>query len=132
MNPATMNLEEYRCRKCGRVFYIDATERRPLDLDFGCPYGCGDNGERERDIVAEIKKTADGRVNDFAAIRDYRIVLWLLPGEFELSTGRSPEDQAEFDAWAARVEDSLLNGYVDWDTLYRCAFDAIENGGDEP
>jgi len=59
--PATLNLEEYRCRKCGRVFYIDATQHHPLDLDFGCPYGCDDNGERERDMVAEIRETADGR-----------------------------------------------------------------------
>ena len=61
----TLNLEEYRCRKCRRVFYIDATERSTLDLDFGCPYGCDDNGERERDIMAETRETADGRVNDF-------------------------------------------------------------------
>ena len=44
MNEATLNLKEYRCRKCGRGFYVDEGERRDLDLDFGCPYGCDDNG----------------------------------------------------------------------------------------
>ena len=132
MNRATLNLEEYRCTKCGRVFYIDAVQRHPLDLDFGCPYGCDDSGEHERDIVAQIQETTDGRVRDFAPIGDYRIILWLLPGEFELSMGRSPRDQVEFDAWAGHVEDGLLNGYVDWETLYKCAYDALENGGEEP
>jgi len=54
MNPAT--LEEYRCRKCGRVFYIDAAERSDLDLDFGCPYGCDDNGRYIRQIRAEVTR----------------------------------------------------------------------------
>jgi hypothetical protein len=29
--------------------------RSPLDLDFGCPYGCDDNGRHIRDIRTEIK-----------------------------------------------------------------------------
>jgi hypothetical protein len=132
MSSANLNLEEYRCRKYNRVFYVDATQPHALDLDFGCPYGCDDNGERERDIVAEIKETADGRVNHFSRLRDYQIVLRLLPGAFELSTGRSPHDQAEFDAWAAQVEDGLLNGQIDWNTLYRCAFETVENTDDDP
>ena len=47
---ATLNLEQYRCRRCGRLFYINAMDRRDLDLDFGCPYGCDDNGRHVRDI----------------------------------------------------------------------------------
>jgi len=51
MNNVT--LEEYRCRKCGRVFYINAAERSNLDLDFGCPYGCDDNGRYVGAVRAE-------------------------------------------------------------------------------
>ena len=86
MNQVT--LEEYRCRRCGRAFYIDAAERSDLDLDFGCPHSCDDGSERMRNIVAEVKETADGRVNDFR-IKDCQIVLLLSPEEFELSMGRT-------------------------------------------
>ena len=128
----TLNLEEYRCRKCKRLFYIDATERNSLDLDFGCPYGCDDNGERERDIVAEIRETADGRVNDFRRIRDYRVTFSFLPTEFETFMGRSPQDQREFDAWACLVEEGLIDGSVDWKTLFQCACDSMRYlGGEE-
>ena len=41
-----------------------------------------------RNIVAEVKETADGRVNDFR-IKDCHIVLLLSPEEFELSMGRT-------------------------------------------
>ena len=54
MNEATLNLDKYRCRKCGRLFYIDAVERSDLDLDFGCPYGCDDNGRHMGKVRAEI------------------------------------------------------------------------------
>ena len=53
MNDATLNLEAYRCRKCGRAFYIDGRERSDLDLDFGCPYGCDDNGRHIGAVRAE-------------------------------------------------------------------------------
>jgi len=54
MNQVT--LEQYRCRKCGRVFYINGMERSNLDLDFGCPYGCDDNGRYIRQIRAEVTR----------------------------------------------------------------------------
>jgi hypothetical protein len=65
----TLNLEEYRCRKCRRLLYINAVEHSSLNIDFSCPYGCDDNGEHARDIVAQIKEEADGRVNDFQTIK---------------------------------------------------------------
>jgi len=37
-------LDQYKCRKCGRFFYVDENKRTEYDLDFGCPYGCDDNG----------------------------------------------------------------------------------------
>ncbi|MFC1636535.1 hypothetical protein ACFL5Z_17020 [Planctomycetota bacterium] len=131
MNQEILNLEEYRCRQCSRLFYINAVQRTSLDIDFGCPYGCDDNGERARDIVAQIKEEADGRVNDFQTIKDYKVTLSFLPGEFELSMGRSPRDQNEFDVWARLAEKGLLNGHVDWDILYECACDAMLDCGDE-
>jgi len=127
MNQAT--LEEYRCRKCGRLFYIDGMDRHPLNMDFGCPHGCDDGSERMRDIVAEIKETADGRVNDFH-IRDYQIVLLLSPEEFELSMGRMPEDQEEFDRWAFFVEKGLLEGNIDWDNIRECTREAMLTAGE--
>ena len=127
----TLNLEEYQCIRCHRLFYINAVERSSLDIDFGCPYGCDDAGERGRDIVAHIKEEADGRVNDFQTIKDYHVTLSFLPGEFEMSMGRSPQSQDEFDAWATLVEKGLLNGHIDWDILYQCACEALEHPGDE-
>ena len=124
-----LTLEEYRCRKCGRLFFINAMDRHPLNMDFGCPHGCDDGSERMRDIVAEIKETADGRVNDFSGIRDHQVVLSLSPAEFERSVGRAPEDQGEFDAWATRAED-MLNVSIDWNTLCQCAYEAIQTADD--
>ena len=56
----TLHLEQYRCLRCGRLFYIDAMDRRDLDLDFGCPYGCDDNGRQVGDIRAEVKGVTEG------------------------------------------------------------------------
>jgi len=58
----TLNLEQYRCLRCGRLFYINAMDRSDLDLDFGCPYGCDDSGRHVRDIKADMKDRADGGV----------------------------------------------------------------------
>ena len=55
MNQATLKLPEYQGTKCGRLFYINALDRRDLDLDFGCPYGCDDNGRHIGDIRTEVK-----------------------------------------------------------------------------
>ncbi len=127
MNQST--LEEYRCRKCGRLFYINAVDRHPLNMDFGCPHGCDDGSKRMRDIVAEIKETADGRVNDFSGISDHQVVLSLSPAEFERCLGRAPEHQGEFDAWATRAED-MLSVSIDWNTLCQCAYEAIQMADD--
>jgi len=56
----TLNLEQYRCQRCGRLFYINEMDRSDLDLDFGCPYGCDDNGRHIRDIKAQVKGVTDG------------------------------------------------------------------------
>jgi len=49
-----LRLEEYRCRRCHRLFYAESGDRGGLEWDFGCPYGCDDNGEHIRDIGTEI------------------------------------------------------------------------------
>ena len=46
------NLEQYQCHKCGRFFQKDKSE---FDLDFGCPFGCNDNGELVRIISIEVR-----------------------------------------------------------------------------
>ena len=35
-------------------FYVNAMDRRDLDLDFGCPYGCDDNGRHIQDLRTEV------------------------------------------------------------------------------
>jgi len=55
----TLNLEQYQCRRCGRFFYINKTDKSSLDIGFGCPYGCDDNGRHTRNIHTEIKEVKD-------------------------------------------------------------------------
>jgi len=128
MNQETLNLEEYRCRKCGRLFCINTAERHPLDLDFGCPYGCDDNGERIRGTTAD--GTALGQ-DDRTGIKAHRIVIELCEGDFEGSMKRKPRDQEEFDKWARLAEKGLLNGHIDWDIIYECTRDAMPGDEDE-
>ena len=55
----TLELEQYQCRGCKRMFYINEMDRSPLDLDFGCPYGCDDNGTHIRSISTEVKRVVE-------------------------------------------------------------------------
>jgi hypothetical protein len=68
-------------------------------------------------------------VIEMAQIKDYRIVIGLSEEEFELSMGRKPRDQDEFDEWAQLAEKGLLNGHIDWDILYECTCDAMLHYG---
>ena len=129
MNHTTLNLEEYRCRKCGRVFYIDAMDRHPLNMDFGCPHGCDDGSERMRAIVVGLKEALDGRVSDFSRITDYEVALSLSAEDFERSMGSASEDQNEFDAWAAEAEDVLCD-LIDWNAVFECAQEAFQDAGE--
>ena len=129
MNQAT--LEEYRCRKCGRLFYIDAVERHSLDLDFGCPYGCDDNGERQRDVVGQIRETPDWCVDGSPGIRDYQVVLSFSREDFERSMNRRPKHQEEFDRWAFFMEKGLFEGNIDWGNIHACTREAMQCRGDD-
>lgn len=51
----SLQLEEYRCRRCSRSFYLGSGERGSLEFDFGCPYGCDDDGRHVRRISVEAK-----------------------------------------------------------------------------
>ncbi len=55
----TLNLQQYECRKCGRLFYINKMDKSSLDLDFGCPYGCDDNGKYVKDIKTDIREVQE-------------------------------------------------------------------------
>lgn len=128
MNHATLDLDEYRCRECHRLFYVNPVERHPLDLDFGCPYGCDDNGDR----VGEIKVKRDVVSTEPATgITDHRIVIELSEDDFESAMARKARDQEEFDDWAYLVEKGLLNGHIDWDIVHECACDAMPGDDDE-
>ncbi|GAH34873.1 unnamed protein product [marine sediment metagenome] len=49
-------LTEYKCRICQRKFYIVVGTRTKWDIDFGCPYGCDDNGKEIRRVnIKEAK-----------------------------------------------------------------------------
>jgi hypothetical protein len=55
----TIQIEQYRCRRCNRRFYVNSGERSEFDLDFGCPYGCDDNGcliGAVRFVVTDMKE----------------------------------------------------------------------------
>ncbi len=67
-----------------------------------------------------------------AGIKDYRIVIELCEEEFELSMGRKPRDQDEFDDWARLARKGLMNGHIDWDLLYECVCDAMTREGKRP
>jgi hypothetical protein len=127
----TFNLEEYRCRKCRRLLYVNAVERSSLDIDFGCPYGCDDNGERLRGVVAEVRETAEGRVNGPFGIKDYQVVLSFSGEHFERSMNRRPKDQGEFDRWAFFMEKGLLEGNIDWDNIHECTREAMHKAGEK-
>jgi hypothetical protein len=117
------------------LFYIESGDRGGLEWDFGCPFGCDDNGEHVCSIGSVIKESTSAPARnekDSERIRDHRIILHICPEEFELSMGRRPKSQAESDQWAALVEKGLLNGHIDWDILYDCTCDAMTNyGGDK-
>ena len=63
-------------------------------------------------------------------MKEYKVVLAICPEEFELSMGRKPKSQQEFDEWARLAEKGLLNGHIDWDILYECTCDAMTRQGD--
>jgi hypothetical protein len=138
MNPLVERmlwLEEYRCRRCQRLFYVESGDRSSMELEFGCPYGCDDNGQHVCSLSGAIKEATEAPAKDEKTsdeIRDYRMILNFCPEEFELSMGRRPKSQAEFDQWAALAEKGLFNGHIDWDILYDCTCDAMTNyGGDK-
>lgn len=123
-------LEEYRCRRCNRLFYVESGDRGSMEVEFGCPYGCDDNGEHVCSLGSAIREVTQVAVEDCKTsgqIKDYRMILNFCSEEFELSMGRKPKSQAEFDQWAALAEKGLLNGHIDWDILYDCACDAMTN-----
>jgi len=59
VGPNDLDLEQYRCRRCGRLFYINRMDRSGLDLGFGCPFGCDDNGRHIRDLHAEVREVGE-------------------------------------------------------------------------
>jgi len=65
------------------------------------------------------------------ADREHTITLTLCEGDFEMSMGRKPCGDEEFEEWARLCEKGLLNGHIDWDILFECAKDAMRmNQGD--
>ena len=62
------------------------------------------------------------------AYREHTITLTLCEGDFEMSMGRLPCDDEEFEEWAYLCEKGLLNGHIDWDILYDCTREALAAG----
>lgn len=59
------------------------------------------------------------------AMREHTITLTLTEGDFEMSMGRKPRDEDEFEEWARLCEKGLCNGHIDWDIVLECARDAM-------
>ena len=55
----TLELEQYQCGKCSRFFYISKMDKTGLDLDFGCPFGCEDNGRHTRNLHTTINQVEE-------------------------------------------------------------------------
>jgi hypothetical protein len=64
-----------------------------------------------------------------AYIEDYKIVITLAEGDFEMSMVRNPRDQKEFNDWAMLAEKGLLKGHIDWEIIYECTRDAMASCG---
>ena len=62
------------------------------------------------------------------ADREHTITLTLCEGDFVMSMGRVPRDDEEFEEWADLCEKGLINGHIDWDILYDCAWEALAAG----
>ena len=57
------------------------------------------------------------------AERKYTITLTFCDGDFEISMGRTPRDDEEFEEWAYLLERDLLDGHLD--ILFECAREAM-------
>lgn len=82
------------------------------------------------EISAPRSKVCLKEVDKMTQIKNHRIVIELSEADFEESMGREPRDQDEFDEWAMLAEKGLLNGHIDWDIIYKCTHDAMEDRGD--
>jgi len=129
-----LRLEQYRCRRCDRLFFVESGSSGQ-ERDFGCPDACDGSGQHVYSLGVEIRDVRKATTRNEKAsgrIREHRIILQICPEEFELSMGRKPKSQAEFDRWAALAEKGLLSGHIDWDILYDCTCEAMTNyGGDK-
>jgi len=86
----------------------------------------------ESAIATGTKERHDrtGEVNEMAD-REHTITLTLCEGDFEMSMGRKPRGDEEFEEWAYLCEKGLLNGHIDWDILYACAKEAMPVDADQ-
>lgn len=113
-------------------------DKSELDFDFGCPYGCDDNGKHVRDIetnITQVKDVPQSETNGDdkmpnLRIKDYTITITLSEEDFRQSMGREPKTQEEFDKWAYLAEKGLLNGHIDWDIVYDCIKGAMADFAD--
>lgn len=51
-----VELEQYQCDKCGRMFYIDTNDKSDLDFNkYHCPY-CKDETTHTRTILLNVEE----------------------------------------------------------------------------
>ena len=62
---------------------------------------------------------------------EHTITLTLCESDFEMSMGRKPRDDEEFEERAYLCEKGLRNGHIDWDVLFECAKEAMPVGADQ-
>lgn len=58
----TLELLQFECLTCGRLFYINRLDKNSVNASFGCPFGCDDDGKFKRVICTQVQKLieADG------------------------------------------------------------------------
>jgi hypothetical protein len=59
-------------------------------------------------------------------MEDYKIEFWICPEDFKQTFGRPPQSDEEFEEFCTYCEKGLTNGHIDWDIVFECAKEAME------
>ena len=111
-----MVLEQYQCRRCGRFWYIEKGDKSDFDMDYGCPYGCDDNGRHTRTITVRVMKDNPQRVDNIdyrrCTIDNLSLIFSIISEHLENPNGEFDEETDIVDA-VERVIEWLEEGQGD-------------------
>ena len=60
-------------------------------------------------------------------MKEYKIEFIISEGDFYHVLGRWPDDEAEYKHFCEQCEKGLRNDHIDWNIIFDCAKEAIEN-----